>query len=69
MVYANGIGPVNYKVNRFLTRNVVNQVDLITLREETSCIELESLNITRPNILVTADPAFSLEFSRIRQYG
>lgn len=61
MVYANGIGPINYKSNRLMTQKIVNLVDTITLREEKSLIELKDLNITKPHIFVTADPAFSLD--------
>ncbi|OPZ93551.1 MAG: Alpha-D-kanosaminyltransferase [Firmicutes bacterium ADurb.Bin419] len=61
MIYANGIGPLNKKNNRNLTKRVVNNVDVITLREELSYKELVNLNITRPNIYVTADPAFTIK--------
>lgn len=63
MVYANGIGPINYNANRMLATRVVNQVDVITLREESSLIELGNLNINKPKISVTADPAFSLDMA------
>lgn len=61
MIYANGIGPLNKKNNRNLTKYVVNKVDVITLREELSFKELTSLNINRPEIHVTADPAFTIQ--------
>jgi polysaccharide pyruvyl transferase CsaB len=61
MIYANGIGPLNKKNNRNLTKYVVNKVDVITLREELSLKELTSLNINRPEIHVTADPAFTIQ--------
>lgn len=61
MLYANGIGPVSGKTNRKLIKNVVNGVDIITLREEMSARELESIGVTKPEIFVTADPAFTLE--------
>lgn len=61
MLYANGIGPVNKGFNRRLVSRVVNKVDVITLREEASKLELDVLGITRPEIVITADPALSLE--------
>jgi len=61
MIYANGIGPLNKKNNRTLTKHVVDKVDVITLREELSYKELASLNITKPQIYVTADPAFTIQ--------
>ncbi|MCF8020102.1 MAG: polysaccharide pyruvyl transferase CsaB [Vallitaleaceae bacterium] len=59
MLYANGIGPIGHRFNRFLTKLVVNQVDIITLRERMSQSELKHMGIDRPEIYVTADPVFS----------
>lgn len=61
MIYANGIGPLNKKSNRNLTKHVVNNVDVITLREHLSYDELVNLNINKPHIHVTADPAFTIK--------
>ncbi len=61
MVYANGIGPINKRINRFLTRKVLNKVDFITLRDEDSKIFLRDLRVENDNIYVTADPVFTLE--------
>ena len=36
MVYANGIGPINKKLNRTLTKHILNKAELITLRDENS---------------------------------
>jgi polysaccharide pyruvyl transferase CsaB len=61
MLYANGIGPVNGKLNRRLVRAVVNTVDMITLREKLSEADLRNIGVSKPNIIVTADPAFTLK--------
>jgi polysaccharide pyruvyl transferase CsaB len=61
MVYASGIGPIKNKNNRGVTRDILNEVDLITLREPASFDELKLLNVEKPPIYVTTDPAFSLE--------
>ncbi len=61
MVYANGIGPIEKKMNRFLTRKILNQVDLITLRDEGSKEYVKDLGVKNPNIFVTSDPVFTLE--------
>ncbi|NLY66772.1 MAG: polysaccharide pyruvyl transferase CsaB [Tissierellia bacterium] len=63
MVYANGIGPINKKINRRLTRSILNRVDYITLRDEDSRIFLNELKVNNKDILVTADPVFTLEAS------
>lgn len=60
MLYANGIGPVNGSFNRRLVKAVVNTVDMITLREKLSEADLRSIGVSKPNIIVTADPAFTL---------
>lgn len=59
MVYANGIGPIKEK-NYDKVKKILDEVNLITLREETSLEELEKCNVTNKNVLVTADPAFNL---------
>lgn len=61
MVYANGIGPINKKLNRVLTRSILNKVDLITLRDVDSKQFLKELGVVNNNIYVTADPVFTLE--------
>ncbi len=60
MLYANGIGPLDNDVNSNAIYKVLNNVDLITLREPSSLEELKRFNITKPVIEVTADPAFNL---------
>jgi polysaccharide pyruvyl transferase CsaB len=60
MFYANGIGPLKRKLNRYLTGKVLNHVDVITLREEHSHEELKSLGIKQPDIRITADPALAI---------
>ena len=60
MLYGNGIGPIKNPANMERMRKTLNEVELITLREEASRTLLEENNITSPKILVTSDPAFSL---------
>lgn len=61
MLYANGIGPIVKKGDRHLASKVLNKVDIITLRDDKSDIELKNLGVTRPEIIITADPAFTLD--------
>lgn len=60
MLYANGIGPINNPSNHKRIKKVLNKVDLITLRDESSLEELNKFGITKPSRIVTADPAFTL---------
>lgn len=60
MLYANGIGPITRETNHKKIEKVLNSVDLITLREPSSLEELKNFNVTKPKIIVTADPAFNL---------
>lgn len=60
MLYANGIGPINHEANYKKIRKSLNRVDLITLREPGSSKELEKFGVDKPEIVVTADPAFTL---------
>ncbi len=63
MVYANGIGPINRKFNRVLSKLVLDKVELITLRDEDSKVYLSQMGVKNKNIIVTADPVFTLEAS------
>lgn len=60
MFYANGIGPLKNRLNRILTKKIINQVDVITLREALSIEELKHLEISKPKILMTADAALTV---------
>ncbi len=63
MLYANGIGPINKPYNRKITQKIINHVDLITLRESISEDECQQLGIKKAPIIITADPALTLEAS------
>ena len=60
MLYANGIGPINNTSNFAKIRKVLNDTDLITLREPSSAEELVRFGVDGPKVSVTADPAFNL---------
>ena len=60
MLYAQGIGPVRGSLARGAVRRVVDTVDLITVRDEGSRVELLALGVTTPPIHVTADPVLAL---------
>ncbi|MDD4689243.1 MAG: polysaccharide pyruvyl transferase CsaB [Eubacteriales bacterium] len=60
MIYSNGIGPINSKRNRIYTQNILEKVDLITLRDEDSFAEIKALDVKRSDIQITADPAFAM---------
>ena len=59
MLYANGLGPIKER-NIGLVKYVLNKVDLISLRENISLDEIKRCGITKPEVIVTADPAFNL---------
>lgn len=61
MFYANGVGPINRNINKRLIKAVGNTVDLITVRDDKSKHELNKLGVTKPPLIVTADPAFVLK--------
>lgn len=59
-LYANGIGPLSREKNRRRVCRCVEACDGVTLRDEDSLVELRALGVTREDIHVTADPAFTL---------
>ena len=60
-MYGCGIGPILRDSHKNLAAKVLNRsVDVITLREPDSLHELEAIGVSKPNILLTADPALIL---------
>lgn len=62
-IFANGIGPIDGKFNRWLTKTVLNKVDYITLRDQSSAIYTKHIGVTNKNLKITADPVFLLDSS------
>jgi polysaccharide pyruvyl transferase CsaB len=61
MMYASGIGPLKGEKNKRAACDILNNTDIITLRENESARELSSIGVTNKNITVTADPAFCIK--------
>ena len=59
-LYANGIGPLSREKNRRRVCKCIDSCSGVTLRDSDSLLELRTLGVTRQDILVTADPAFTL---------
>lgn len=61
MMYGCGIGPLADKRDESTVSRKLNQyVDVITLREQFSLLELQRLEVTKPKLLVSSDPALTL---------
>ncbi len=60
MLYANGVGPFVRNISKTITAKALKGVDLITLRDEDSEAELKKMGVYK-NVVVTADPVFSLD--------
>lgn len=60
-VYSNGVGPINKRFNRNITRRVLNKVDYITLRDKDSYDFIKSIGVNNPNVKVLSDPVFNLK--------
>jgi len=58
--YAQGVGPVRTRIGRWLTRVISNKVELITVRDEASREDFLKMGVTRPPVVVTADPVLAL---------
>lgn len=61
VLLAQSIGPIRKKLNRTVTRWVLDKTDLITVRDEHSARELEELGVTQVAVALTADLALLLE--------
>lgn len=53
LVFPNSVGPFRTKFGRFITRNALNNVDFILLRENLSLKLLRDLGVTTPSIKTT----------------
>ena len=60
-LYANGIGPILRQKNRRAVQKCIQRCDGVTLRDADSLAELTALGVTRTDVHVTADPAFTLD--------
>lgn len=60
MFYGNGFGPITKRYNKNLVRYIINQVDVITVRDFQSKESMKALGINR-DIQVTADVTFAME--------
>lgn len=60
MLYGQGIGPVRGSLAQGAMKYIGNLVDLITVRDDGSYIELKQLGIHKPPVHVTADPVLAL---------
>ena len=60
MLYAQGIGPVRGKQARQAVRKVLQQVDMIGVRDADSQQELRNMGVTKPPVIVTADAVLSM---------
>jgi colanic acid/amylovoran biosynthesis protein len=61
MIWAAGIGQFNKWYTRWLTKNVLNHVNIIFTREEVSKLYLNEIGIHKPGVFVTADHAFYMD--------
>lgn len=62
IMYGCGIGPVQHSRGRASVRKTLNNfVDIITLRESHSRAELERFGVTKPEVILSSDPAMILE--------
>jgi len=61
MLYASGIGPLYGEKNKERVKRVLDQADVITLREKESYDEILALGSKPKKVEVTLDPAFSIE--------
>jgi len=61
MAYGNGIGPVTKAKNIPMAKRALDKFDYISLRDPQSLEDIKALGVTNSNVVVSVDPAFSLE--------
>lgn len=63
--YAQGIGPITKKISKKLVKLIVNEIDVITVRDKESKEDLLNLGVKKAPIHITADPAVMINPSQI----
>ncbi|ANU13985.1 CsaB protein [Planococcus halocryophilus Or1] len=61
-VYAQGMGPIDSKINQMIVKHVLNSVELLTVRDQQSKQLLEKVGVTSPIELVP-DPVMGIDTS------
>ncbi len=62
MMYGCGIGPVSKPFNRRLASRIIDRsAHTVTLRDPGSLHELQSMKVTRPKLILAADPTLNLQ--------
>lgn len=61
MIYSQGVGPINNRINQYFTKKILDKVDFISLRDEDSEDLLNKINVINKNITITADPVIGLK--------
>lgn len=59
--YGQGFGPIIHTSSKWFIRHIVNQVDIITVRDAASAEEMRAYGVTKAPIYVTADPALTID--------
>lgn len=60
VLFANGLGPLSKRKNRKAASEILNRMEVITLRDSNAYQELKSLGVNRPVTKVAADPVLAL---------
>lgn len=66
ILFSQGIGPINFFLNRWLAKKVLNKVDLITLRDRGSFSELKKIGVGI-KLIVTGDAVYGLNFPKYKR--
>ena len=63
-IYAQGVGPINKKINQSITRYFLNKVDYISLRDEDSANLVKKIGV-KTKLEIVPDPVMGLDFKNI----
>ncbi|MDP3058973.1 MAG: polysaccharide pyruvyl transferase CsaB, partial [bacterium] len=65
MLYANSVGPIKGRLNRWLTKMVLQKATYITVRDKNSILELAELGVFDVPIELTMDPVLLLDSPKV----
>ncbi len=66
VIFGQGFGPLKGFFSRLITKLILNQTNLITLRDRISFNEIHKLGVKKPPVCLTADPTGMLQVPKPR---
>ncbi len=68
VIYAQGIGPINKKMNKKIVKHFLNKVQYISLRDKESLDLIKNIGVNK-DVDIVPDPVMGLDFESTKDYN